>query len=74
MRPTPPAPRPSLLESLQELLERTYRMDTGVLGIGRFVIGDEGYRRLYGERGPEREAQTGVRAAGHAGGDGGARG
>jgi hypothetical protein len=38
---------PSLLERVQGLLERTYRMETGVDDIGRFVIGDEGYRRLY---------------------------
>ncbi len=40
----------SLLERLQGLIERTYDLDTGVRDIGRFVIGDEGYRRLYGRR------------------------
>ena len=44
---SPATARPSLLESLQGLIERTYRMVTGVREIGRFVIGDEGYRRLY---------------------------
>jgi hypothetical protein len=39
----------SLLETLQGLLERTYRMRTGVRDVGRFVIGDAGYRRLYRE-------------------------
>ena len=39
----------SLLELVQGLLERTYRMSTGVQEIGRFVIGDEGYRTLYRE-------------------------
>ena len=37
----------SLLEVLHGLLERTYGMETGVLEIGRFVIGDGGFRRLY---------------------------
>jgi hypothetical protein len=43
-----PARRSSLLEIVQGLLERTYRMRTGVEDPGRFVIGDRGYRRLYG--------------------------
>ena len=38
----------SLLETLQQVIERTYDLDTGVTDIGRFVIGDEGYRALYG--------------------------
>lgn len=37
----------SLLERIQGLLTRTYRMDAIVIDIGRFVIGDEGYRLLY---------------------------
>jgi hypothetical protein len=37
----------SLLEIVQALLERTYRMRTGLGEVGRFVIGDAGYRRLY---------------------------
>lgn len=40
----------SLLEVVQALLERTYRMRTGIGEIGSFVIGDAGYRDLYGER------------------------
>jgi hypothetical protein len=40
----------SLLESVQSLLERTYRMRSGVLDVGRFVIGDEGLRTLYAGR------------------------
>ena len=40
---------PSLLEQLQGVIERTYDLDTGVRDIGRFVIGDEGYRNLYSE-------------------------
>lgn len=39
---------PSLLERLQGVIERTYDLDTGVRDIGRYVIGDEGYRRFYG--------------------------
>lgn len=38
----------SLLETVQALLERTYRMRTDLADIGRFVIGDAGFRRLYG--------------------------
>lgn len=38
---------PSLLESVQALLERTYGMRSGVREVGRFVIGDEGFRVLY---------------------------
>lgn len=38
----------SLLERVQGLLERTYGMRTGVLDVGRFVIGDVGFRSIYG--------------------------
>jgi len=41
---------PSLLETVSSLLERTYRLRSGLGGIGAFVIGDLGYRELYGER------------------------
>jgi hypothetical protein len=54
---------PSLAEAIQGLLERTYRMRSGVLDIGRFIIGDEGFRRLYG--GSRQGAGSGV-----AGGEG----
>ena len=47
MARTSPRGRLSLLESLQGVIERTYDLQTGVSDIGRFVIGDEGYRRLY---------------------------
>jgi hypothetical protein len=40
---------PSLVETIQGLLERTYRMQSGLPDIGRYIIGDEGFRRLYGE-------------------------
>lgn len=36
----------SLLAATQGLLERTYAARTGVRDLGRFIIGDEGYRRL----------------------------
>ena len=39
----------SLLERLQGVIERTYDLSTGVRDIGRFVIGDEGYRRIYAD-------------------------
>ncbi|MFQ5701617.1 MAG: hypothetical protein ACE5HU_07220 [Acidobacteriota bacterium] len=38
----------SLLEALQRIIEKTYDLETGVRDIGRFVIGDEGYRAIYG--------------------------
>jgi hypothetical protein len=38
---------PTLLESVQLLLERTYRIRSGLGEIGRFVIGDAGFRELY---------------------------
>jgi len=38
---------PSLLDSVHQLLERTYLIRSGVDSIGRFVIGDAGYRHLY---------------------------
>lgn len=39
--------RPSLIEAIQGLLERTYRMPRIVDDVGRFLIGDRGYRSLY---------------------------
>ena len=38
----------SLIESLQRLIERTYDLRTGVTDIGRFLIGDDGFRCIYG--------------------------
>ena len=38
---------PSLLELTQGLIERTYGMSRVVHDVGRYVIGDHGYRRLY---------------------------
>lgn len=40
---------PTLLDAVRGLLERTYRMESGLPGdLGRFVIGDRGYRELFG--------------------------
>jgi hypothetical protein len=41
--------RLSLVEVVQGLLERTYRMHTGLSDVGRFFVGDSGYRELYGQ-------------------------
>ncbi len=41
--------RGSLLEAVQGLLERTYAMRSGLSDVGRFLIGDAGYRRFYGD-------------------------
>lgn len=45
------APAP-LLETVRGLIERTYRIRPVLAELGPFVIGDLGYRLLYGERGP----------------------
>jgi hypothetical protein len=37
----------SLLERVKALLERTYGMERVVDDVGRFIVGDVGYRRLY---------------------------
>jgi hypothetical protein len=55
--------RSTLLHSLQALLERTYRMDTGIADVGTFVIGDEGFRVLYG--GASRMEAAAARSATH---------
>lgn len=39
-----------LLVQLQRLIERTYDLDTGIADIAPYIIGDEGYARLYSER------------------------
>jgi hypothetical protein len=44
------SPVPSLLESVGGILERTYRIESGLDEIGPFVIGDAGYRELYARR------------------------
>lgn len=67
----------SLLEIVQGLLERTYRIRAGLLEAGEFVIGDAAYRRLYqgaefvftgspagsGARTVVRETPVGLRAS-----------
>ncbi len=37
-----------LAEVVQDLLVRTYGIRVGLPDLGRFIVGDEGYRRLYG--------------------------
>jgi hypothetical protein len=39
----------SLLEELQRKIEKTYAMDTGIEDVGKFIIGDKTYQRLYGD-------------------------
>lgn len=36
-----------LLDRLHAIIERTYDMRTGIRDVGRFVLGDDGYRRFY---------------------------
>ncbi len=40
----------SLLEQLRGLIERTYGFESGLDDLGRFVVGNAGYRRFYGGR------------------------
>lgn len=40
-------PAATLLEILQSLIERTYRMETGVRDLSAFVVGDRGFERAY---------------------------
>ena len=49
----------SLLEQLRGLIERTYGFETGLDDLGRFVVGNAGYRQFYAGR----EAITRVDAA-----------
>ena len=53
----------SLLERVQRLLERTYGMEAVVEDVGRFVVGDIGYERLYGRT----DAVARVRSLGNRG-------
>ena len=46
-RPAPP-PAPPLLTHLQGLIERTYALPRLLGDAGRFLVGDRGYRWLYG--------------------------
>jgi len=49
----------SLLEQLRGLIERTYGFESGIEDLGRFVVGNAGYRRFYAGR----EASTWVDSA-----------
>ena len=49
---------PSLLEVVQGLLQRTYRIRCGLARLDRFVIGDRGFKLLYGGAGPVRAAAS----------------
>ena len=49
----------SLLEQLRGLIERTYGFESGIDDLGRFVVGNAGYRRFYAGR----EAYTRVDSA-----------
>ena len=40
--------RGTLMDAVQRLLERTYAMEPPLASLDRFVIGDRGYRLLYG--------------------------
>lgn len=44
------APASSLLSRLQRLIESSYDWTTGINDLGSFVVGDEGYRRIYGTK------------------------
>jgi len=41
---------PPLLELVRRLIERTYGMRAGLGDLGPFIIGDDGWNRLYAER------------------------
>jgi hypothetical protein len=51
-----------LIEQVRGLLERTYRMESGLGDLGRFVIGDAGYRRFYAGRSAVQVVGAGRRA------------
>ena len=54
----------TLLEAVRGLLERTYRIPPCLADVGSFVIGDLGYRELYGSpRGGLDIGAAGVRSA-----------
>lgn len=48
--------RPTLLDAVRGLLERTYAARAPLGDLAPFVIGDEGYRRLYGGGSPTSAA------------------
>jgi hypothetical protein len=51
----------TLLAATQGLLERTYATPSGVDDLGRFVIGDMGYRRLLRDHDPIQVVNSGIR-------------
>lgn len=54
----------TLLETVRGLLERTYRIRACLSDLGSFVIGDLGYRELYGSsRGEFDVGSAGIRSA-----------
>ena len=42
--------RTALIQHLQRLIERTYDLNTGIDDLAPFIIGDEGFARLYASR------------------------
>jgi hypothetical protein len=50
----------TLLETVRGLLERTYRIRSGLAGLGSFVIGDRGYVELYGTSRGELDVRSAV--------------
>ena len=53
-----------LIDQLARLLERTYDIDSGVVPLGRFVVGDEGHRRLTARRVVVQRVDAGDSGAG----------
>ncbi len=53
----------SLLEQLRGLIERTYGFDTGIDDLGRFVVGNAGFRRFYAGREAMTRVDSGVTQA-----------
>jgi len=54
--------RLSLLHQLERIIERTYDLETGIRDISPFIIGDEGYTRLYDGREVARRIGSGCRS------------
>lgn len=46
-----------LVDQVARLCERTYDIDSGVVPLGRFVVGDEGHRRLCAARPSRRSVE-----------------
>jgi hypothetical protein len=66
----PSQERPSLLSVVQCLLERTYRMRSGIADPGSFVIGDRGLRRFFSLPGDASNRQMVNAASGAERGEG----